>query len=94
MTKATTNKAYALWNSYASETDTGFANTWSAYVFDSVAQRDAWLETRTDMASRACTRAQAVQYLYNPYGNYTRGFDGYLFNPVTDENVLVQKARA
>ena len=86
-------KAYALWNSYASETDVGFSNTWSAYVFDSAEQREAWLAKQRDMASRACTREEALVYLYSPYGIVSRNYDAYLFNPVTDRDVVVRKGR-
>lgn len=90
----TPRKAYALWNSYASDTDVGFSNTWSAYTFDDSLQRDAWLAKRADMASRACTRAEASKYLYHPRGDSVSKEGGYLLNPVTDVDVLVQKGRA
>jgi hypothetical protein len=82
----TTRKAYALWNSYASETDVGFQNTWSACVFDDRSQRDEWLDQQRDMASRRCTRRDALKHAVSEY----RG-DGrrYLQNPVTDALVQV-----
>ena len=81
-THTATRRAYAAWNGYASETSTGFGNTWSAYVFDSAAQRDAWLATRTDMASMKCTRARALKHTHR------EGDDQFLYNPITDEFIV------
>ena len=86
-------KAYALWNHYGTPTGTGFDNTWSAFSFDDRAQRDAWLVGRVDMASRACTRKEASKHLFHPEGLSVGRDGGYLLNPVTDEDVLIQKGR-
>jgi len=81
-THTATRRAYAAWNGYASETSIGFGNTWSAYVFDSAAQRDAWLSAQTDMASMKCTRARALKHTHR------EGDDQFLYNPITDEFIV------
>jgi len=81
-THTATRRAYAACNAYASETSTGFINTWGAYAFDSAAQRDAWLAAQTDMASMKCTRARALKHADR------NGDDRVLYNPITEEFIV------
>jgi hypothetical protein len=54
---------YSAGNCYATETDIGFANTWYIYAFDSKANRDAYVESAADRATRAVKRAEIGKYL-------------------------------
>ena len=54
---------YAAINSYANETNIGFANTWSVLAFACREDRDDYLAERTDMASRAIKRAEIKNYM-------------------------------
>lgn len=54
---------YAATNSYASETSTGFANTWGVLAFSTRAARDAYVASATDLATRAITRREITQYV-------------------------------
>ncbi len=53
---------YAAINSYASETDIGFANTWGVLAFSTRAARDAYVESAIDLATRAITRREISNY--------------------------------
>ena len=56
---------YAATNSYASTTSVGFANTWNVLGFHSKAARDAFVESRDDMATRAITKREVTRYASN-----------------------------
>lgn len=53
---------YAAINTYASETDTGFSNTWGVLAFSTRAARDAYVESAIDLATRAITRREISNY--------------------------------
>lgn len=53
---------YAQVNAYGSETDIGFANTWSVLAFDSASLRDAWvLSMGCRLDVQAITAAEAAK---------------------------------
>lgn len=68
---------YAAVNSYATETSIGFANTWSVLVFDSKSNRDTYVRSATDLATRAITRAEIPNYIRapKPFSGEFRGID-------------------
>lgn len=66
MKKSTTRRApifYALTNPYADAHSPGFRNTWQMHAFSSKAARDAFVESRDDAATRACTAREGIDYI-------------------------------
>jgi hypothetical protein len=58
-------KYYAATNVYASDVSVGGGNTWEVHVFDSRKSRDAFVESRTDLATRAIKKSEVTQYAAN-----------------------------
>lgn len=54
---------YAAINTYATETSTGFANTWGVLAFETRAARDYYVNSRFDRATRTITRKEIPQYI-------------------------------
>jgi hypothetical protein len=54
---------YAAINTYATETSSGFANTWGVLAFETRAARDSYVRSRADLATRAVTRKEIPQYV-------------------------------
>jgi hypothetical protein len=54
---------YAAINTYATETDMGFSNTWGVLAFETRAARDAYIDSADDLATRAITRRAVTQYV-------------------------------
>lgn len=54
-----TKQFFAIGNHYASETSKGFLNTEFVRIFDTAAERDAWL-AENPKAVRACTKREAI----------------------------------
>jgi hypothetical protein len=68
---------YAQCNSYASETNTGFANTWIVISFDSRADRDAFVEQDCRLGTESITLAKARK-MSSRYQRYLADNGGYL----------------
>lgn len=56
---------FAAGNSFASETDVGFDNTWYVLAFDSRKARDDYVSIARDLATRAIRRDQVTAYAEN-----------------------------
>jgi hypothetical protein len=74
---------YSAHNSYASDTDLGFSNTWEVWGWDSKKSRDAYLTQCRDLASRGIKKKEIGRYLPDP-----RPFSGEAFrlNPMDSYN--------
>ena len=54
---------YAAINSYATETSTGFSNTWGVLAFETKAARDSYIADASDLATRSIARKEIGKYL-------------------------------
>jgi hypothetical protein len=54
---------YAAINTYATELDTGFANTWGVLAFETRAARDEYVKGATDLATRSITKDDIKHYV-------------------------------
>ena len=61
----TAKRFFAATNAYATRTSIGFENTWDVLAFGSRADRDAYVASATDMATRAITRREVTRYAAN-----------------------------
>jgi hypothetical protein len=53
---------YAAFNSHATETSIGFANTWGVIGFATKAMRDAYVKRTNDLATKAITAKEVGKY--------------------------------
>lgn len=80
---------FAKINSFGSETDAGFANTWQIASFETKAARDAWVAQRSNnMGVDAVTKKEALQ-IAGAYQRHQHANGGYLANChyLTNDNI-------
>ena len=85
---------YAADNSYSSETDIGFVNTWYVLAFETRRTRDEYVNTAPGMAARSIKRNEVVRYAAMGGRRRPQPFTGEYWGVVPDWRYVYGEATA